>query len=407
MIFVPSRRWPLGLFGMLAIVVAVEFWLADNRKWFTFNHEVAWLNADLHVRAAAGCEVVAFGDSLVKHGVIPPVMEERLGSGRKAYNLAISGTSPLCHYILLKRLLAIPGVPPPKALLIDGELLDSKPLEPSQPWADLVTFRELAGLIRTHGEIPFFSAVAVEKALPSVRMRRPIKRRITRAVKGEPPEDPNTLAVFLRNQKRNRGAEVNRQRDIPAGKDPIGEVLKQEDYRQKLWVCDPTSARDVDRFLALAFSKGIRVYWLIPPVHARLAAQRTSGGWWKGYLPFLRSLQARYPMLTILDSRRSDYEPDTLSDAVHLSRTGAIAYSDALGEVLRDRLDRPGEHPERWIEMPRYDVTRAHALAETLPVEDLKQSGANLARAMNGLRSAKPGGSIAAKADQVGATRRR
>ncbi len=392
---------------MLALVGAVEFWLVRHKDWFTFNHEVAWLNADVHVRAAAGCEVVAFGDSLVKQGVVPPAMEERLGSGRKAYNLAISGTTPLSHYLLLKRLLAVPGVPPPKALLVDGELLESNPLEASQPWADLLTFREIAGLMRAHGEIAFFSAIAVAEVLPSVRMRKPIQRRLTRAVKGEPSEDPNALAVFLRNQKRNRGAEIVPQRSDLSGKDPIGDLIKREGSRQLLWGCHPKSARDLDRFLSLASSKGIRVYWLLPPVHPQLAAVRTNGGWWKGYHPFIQRMQARYPMLTVLDSRRSGFPPDALMDAVHMSRTGAIAYSDALGDLLRTHLDRPDEHSERWIEMPRYDAKKAQALADASPVEDVMQSGKNLANEMRENYARKKRGQIASKTGPDAANPRR
>ena len=403
---IPPRHWPLGLLGMLALVVSVEFWLARNREWFIFNHEVAWLNADLHVRAAAGCDVVAFGDSLVKQGVVPPVMEQRLGPGRKAYNLAISGTTPITHAILLKRLLAVPGQPPPRALLIDGELLNGHALESSQPWADLFTCREVLGLMRDHGKVPFFTAVVVEEVLPSVRMRRAIQRRITRAVQGEPPDDPNDHAVFLRNQKRNRGAEVVEDRRDPPGADPFGERLRLDGFHAPHWSCDPTSARELDRFLTLAFARGIRVYWLLPPLHPELEARRAAGDWGRNYMAFLHRLQARYPDLIVLDSRRSTYRPESFHDAAHLSRTGAIAYSDALGEVLRTHLDRPGEHPERWIEMPRYDARQAQALAAASPIEDVKQSGANLARVMNEIAARKAGGQMASKAGPEAAIRR-
>ena len=97
------RRWPSGLIGMLALVAAVEWSVSRNEIKFTTIATSAWTLSGQHLTKAAHSSVVCFGDSLVKDGVIPPVLEDR--HGLTAWNLALPKGSAPVHYLLLRRLL--------------------------------------------------------------------------------------------------------------------------------------------------------------------------------------------------------------------------------------------------------------------------------------------------------------
>src|SRR5262249_14919578 len=79
---------PGGLLGMIALVVAVEGFVVSDPLRFVGNPDrLGWRTTR---RVAAGgearrSEVLCFGDSLVKHGVYPTVVESVLG--RRAFNL--------------------------------------------------------------------------------------------------------------------------------------------------------------------------------------------------------------------------------------------------------------------------------------------------------------------------------
>ena len=94
------------------------------------------------------------------------------------------------------------------------------------------------------------------------------------------------------------------------------------------------------------------MYWLLPPYYPGIQAGRERGGWDADNMAFVRGLQARHPNLAVIDGRHAGYTPDTLFDLTHLNGVGAVAFSDAVAGVLRDRLSgRPAPAP-RWVEIP-------------------------------------------------------
>src|SRR6185437_535102 len=94
------RRWPAGVLGMAAIVVAVESFVAADRARFTEASALAWpLGVEATRGEAVGARVLCFGDSLVKSGIVPEVIEARLGE--PAYNLALPASTAPAHYFLL------------------------------------------------------------------------------------------------------------------------------------------------------------------------------------------------------------------------------------------------------------------------------------------------------------------
>src|SRR5580693_8460636 len=92
---VRSRRCPAGLIGALGLIVLLEGIVSrvparvDDRSRLASSWQTA-------MRRAAGpearAEILTFGDSLIKLGILPRVLEARLG--RSSYNLAVLGGQP-------------------------------------------------------------------------------------------------------------------------------------------------------------------------------------------------------------------------------------------------------------------------------------------------------------------------
>src|SRR5690242_326605 len=99
-----QRPWPLGMLGMLALVLLVEAGVQRCVARHTPAMVADWSDAGSGLVHARAAKVIALGDSLVKNGLLPEAVERRLGPGRKVYNLAVTGGPvPVC-YFLLRRL---------------------------------------------------------------------------------------------------------------------------------------------------------------------------------------------------------------------------------------------------------------------------------------------------------------
>src|SRR4051794_21402234 len=71
---------PMGLLGMLGLVAVVELFVARHPLDFSDPVSLSWeLSAQGARSEAPGSAILAVGDSLVKHGVIPAVVEARTG----------------------------------------------------------------------------------------------------------------------------------------------------------------------------------------------------------------------------------------------------------------------------------------------------------------------------------------
>ena len=207
---------------MLVLIGTVEVSLSRNIDSITFIHAYSWKKTGDAVSKAAKCDIVAFGDSLVKHGVVPPVVAAQLGPAHAIYNLALSGGPAPAHYFLLKRLLDARGGKSPRAILVDGETLVGDPLLYEQRWTVLLSFSDLADISWMCGKLPFVSATALAKVFPSIFGTPQIRRRFEIRLRGEPWLDTDTLAVFMRNWKRNGG---NRQ-GLPPGRNRKSSIIR-------------------------------------------------------------------------------------------------------------------------------------------------------------------------------------
>ncbi|GAC1464117.1 MAG: hypothetical protein NVSMB9_02430 [Isosphaeraceae bacterium] len=375
--------WPAGLFGALALVLVMERYVARHDMKFTTIHAAAWRRSGERVTQAARREVLGLGDSLVKHGVVTPVLAA--SAGRSAYNLAVPKGMFPAHYFLLRR--ALRAGARPSALLVDGEMLSEDPFDNNRIWPELISFGESVELAYVGKEPAFIARMTLARGLPSYRTRFEVRLSVLSALAGKMPDEPQALPVIMRNWNKNDGAQVLPPVDTSHG-DPRVTYLERTNYRPGEWICHPVNHWYVTRFLDLAAQRDVPVFWLLPPYHPEVQTRRERYGWDAQYMAYLRSLLERYSNLTVVDGRHAGYPSEALADMTHLSRTGAVVFSEAVGGLLRDRL-APGANGAgaRWIEIPRYDAARAEALASA--VEDVSQSGLALERVMTEARRAR------------------
>ena len=181
-----SRRWaeterqhcrasvPWGLLGMLALVAIAEAALSHDDRYYTRLDNMNYRFPGAVCREVAHREVLCFGDSLVKMGVVPKVIEERLG--KSTYNLSVAGGMPSATYILLRRVVEQGGRP--SAVLVDFKPsnLAVNPRVLVRPLAELTTTRESVELNWHYGDDTFLAITVLSKLFTSYRDREDIRQ---------------------------------------------------------------------------------------------------------------------------------------------------------------------------------------------------------------------------------------
>jgi hypothetical protein len=305
---------------------------------------------------APRAEILCFGDSLTEGGVQPRVLQARLG--RPAYNLAMPGQPPYVSYFLLRRALASGARPAAVVVDFAPSMCASDPRELCTEVTDLLGLRDCLDLAWATGDGSVCGSLLFSWLLPTLRHRHEIRAEVWQHVgrkRQPPPHLP--LASLWRNWEANRGAFAVPQSlgDLP------GEPLSPP------WVCDPVTAGYIERFLALATAHRLSVFVLVPPSVPDLQDRYDRQGITSAYTSFLRSLQAEFPSVTVLDGRHSGYPRSAFGDLVHLDWKGACTLSRGLADVLARPPDEKGG--PRWIDLPVYRNSPVENL-----VEDLTQS---------------------------------
>ena len=380
----PPGRPPFGLIGMLALVILFETFL-DGRMSGLMNlpaHCWWWANRAASRPAAVHSEILAFGSSLSKLGVAPAVIQAQ--SGRSVWNLAVLGGRPPNAYYALRR--ALDAGARPRAVLLDTALMELAGDEEPRTWAQVLRPVEAAEMAWAQRDGHFLGAFGCAWLLPSARCRWEIRTAIGDACRGAGTPYRQQAVVNNRHWMVNRGAFIQPStvQMNPIEADAI-DRLTPEDRRAGRWEAKAINVTYLDRFLDLAARRQIPVYWLLPPRYRsteRINEQPNRHGLQR---QFVRERVARYPNITVVDGLTSGYGREMLIDAYHVNRRGAVAWSLALGQVLRDRLDRPmpADPGARWLELPRI----AGPPAETL-VEDTLESAARVAKPDAGLATA-------------------
>lgn len=370
-----GRFWPCGLLGMLAIVLAVETCVTKHETDFTTIWSSAWARSGRQARKeAADSEVICLGDSLIKYGVLPRVLEARLG--RSAYNLAVFNGQAPTTYFLLRRVLEAGAHP--LAVIIDGETLEEDPRTRERRWMDLLEPREIVEFAWSSRDVRLLGALIVGRYVPTFRDRHEIRSSVVAALAGVNASGRGPLLIHWRNWNANRGAHV-----VPESPSADGrrDEIARSNYLPADWSCHPINSLYVSRIMDLAASKGIPVFWLLPPLHPDIHERRVRGGMHQHFLRFVREVQARYPNVTVIDGRDADYSPSAFADLTHLNALGASHFSSDVGDLIRAAL--AGElkygHGPGWVTLPSY-----RERPTVVPFEDLTQSAAALAAGNGG-----------------------
>jgi hypothetical protein len=358
---------------MLGLIGAVEQFVASHALDFIGNPVLlAWRTTG---RAASGkevrrSEVLCFGDSLVKHGIYPPILEVSLG--RPVFNLAIPAAPPPASYFLLRR--ALEAGAKPKALIFDAHamLLPFRPGVTAEHWPELLTARELVELSWVARDPKLFTRAALEIALPSAKNGHAIRAQVLASLRGQESPWAGVYPVLLRNWRVNRGALVP-----PPSRPPYAVGVSEADAADPpkasstaAWSADRTNTAFVRKFLESAAARGILVFWLLPPTSPAHLARTERNGIDARYAAFVRETQARFPNVVVVDGRRAGYRRDVFSDQIHLDRRGASALSEAVASFIGPRLAGIGpSHAPRWVELPPYGVR-----PEGVTLEDVEQS---------------------------------
>lgn len=360
-----ARRAPWGLVGTIGLVALAEAFVAGCPFDFLDMDDWAYRNnAKTAAKRGAGYDLLCLGDSLVKLGVVPRAVRER--SGLRTINLAVSGSQAPATHVLLER--ALGSGARPAAVLVDFQppLLRLGPRHNLSRWADLMTPAEAARLAWWARDPDLFAAVALGRLLPSFHRRAAVRANVLGALTGAGDGRRYGNFVSFRNWSRNGGAQLMRPSPaVAALTDAEVESVRRGFYPE--WACHPANVAGVERFLALAAAHDVPVYWLLPPLLPALQRKLADGGIDRRHEAFLRSWQARFPNLVVLDGRNTVTDPAAFFDANHLAAGGAYAFSLALGDALRQL--RRGAPATRWVALP---ASRPCPLPDGL--EDLGQS---------------------------------
>jgi len=357
---------------MVVIVALIECFIGRDRLTFTDPVSLSWrYSAEVVRNGAPRYELLCLGDSLIKHGLLPSVLEKE--TGRRTVNLSAAREPTLFTYFLLRR--ALDAGAQPRAIIINAKpaVLLAGPEFNARYWEEVLTPRECLefSLLTRNG--PFMVATIAGRLLPSLRSRLEIRSQLSAAFRGETDPIPVMNRVLLRNWTVNRGANVVSIHAKPATDDTEAEI--EHRLHPRIFFVDPTNTAGMDRLLQLAAAHQVPVFWLLTPLAPELQARRDHSGAEGGYETFVRSFASRFSrILTVLDARRGDYPATVFTDLTHLNRQGALALSHAVAQTIRPLLDRSrSDSGVRWLVVDRPSFDRPILDSDVL-VEDLDQS---------------------------------
>jgi hypothetical protein len=344
----PTRRnaVPWGLVGLVVLVAAIESSAESHRGDFsTLCTEYFEFSSRAARSDAIGRDLLFLGDSVVKFGVLPRVIDER--TGLRSYNLATSGNpAPVAHLLLRQ---ALEAGARPRAVFVDFKPAVHNNYHPEiQSLARIAGPRDGFELAWTARHATYLGTFLANWALPTFRDRLPIHARIRNALQGLPAPTREHLDAHRRNWEVNRGAEVLPPNPIAA---TTSEFSNEKGNLRPGWKCHPINVEYIAKFFRLAAEHRVRVYWLLTPIHPRLQAGRDRLGIDDALTRFVREqAEAAGPGVVVVDGRRLGLDADLFVDATHPDRRGSVAFSQALGEFLRDREALGRE--DRWVVLP-------------------------------------------------------
>jgi hypothetical protein len=355
-------RLPLGFLGMLGLVMAIEWTLAGHDLDFTAPWHWDWRvigKAATRPDRVKGKDVLIFGDSMVKFGLMPKVIQK--GSGKSAYNFALHTGQTPSSYFMLRRALRAGAKPSAIVLNLTPHMLMHHADVNKNLWAELLTVEECLDLSRSLNDPAFFARTMLEEALPTFKERMEIRSNLMAALAGKSTSRRAEIPSYRRNWKLNDGAQLMGYIGAPA--------INPDQWANELyskWKPDPVNLAYLDRFLGLAAEHQIPVYWLLTPLHPDVQIRTDANLFDLQLSNFVLQTLARFPGTTVIDARHAGFVADLFLDGAHVNRRGALKLSAAVAEVLRDPTEA---RSTRWVAL---DLSKVRDFDG--PIEDVNQS---------------------------------
>jgi hypothetical protein len=356
-------RLPWGFLGMLGLVMAIEWTLANHDLDFTAVWHWDWRvigKAATKPDKVRRKELLFFGDSMVKFGLMPSIVQQ--GTGKTAYNFALHTGQTSSSYFMLRRTLRAGARPSAIVLDLTPHMLMEGPSANKSLWAELLSPEECFDLARTMDDEDFFTRTMLEKALPTYKERHDIRANLMAALRGTSTSKRFEIPSYWRNWKLNDGAQLMGYSGAPQ----IDPAFWVRQLYSK-WAPHPVNLAYLDRFLALAAEHQIPVYWLLTPIHPDVQYGTDANRFDLEYSIFVKVTQARFPGTIVVDSRHSGFTADMFLDGAHVNRRGALKLSAAVADVLRQPADDLAS--SRWVFI---DLARIRDFDG--PIEDVNQS---------------------------------
>jgi hypothetical protein len=323
---------------MIALIITLEGYVARRGLDLADPVSHSWRFSAKAARGPeAKADVLCFGDSLVKMGVLPRVISA--GLGERAYNLAVfSGQAPSTFFLF--RQVLVSGARP-RAVIVDfhANLLATVAKENRLYWPELVDSWDGLELAFRAADPGLLGALVADRFLPTIKHRFEVRRSLLAALRGETSPSVHRGQELRSNWCENDGAHFAEFR-LPPSEPPRAS-------HNARWSPRPLHSAYIRRFLDLAATHGITVYWLIPPLNPAWQAHRERVGIEESYTRFVQSMSAGRTNLIVVDGRRLGLSVSQFADATHLNGEGAVILSSVLARVMRSsQLDTT-----RWVEI--------------------------------------------------------
>ena len=348
-----SHRIPFGVVGMIGLIVLIECFV--GRNWLDFSDPVSlsWrFSAQAARTEAVGNQILCLGDSLVKHGLIPSVIEGE--SGLRTLNLSAARAPTLMTYFLLRR--AIDAGSRPNVIIVNAKpaVLIGGPDFNARYFQEIMTVREWFELFQITRRSSLMVSMLAGRLLPSLRCRMEIRSNLLAALRGTTGPLHDINCTLWRNWTVNGGANIANL-DSKCEEKSTPELARR--MQTDIFHVDRMNTEAIERLLRLAHESNIRVFWLLTPLTPGLQALRDQSGAETAYEQLVRSTQARHPQsMTVLDARRAAYPPECFVDSTHLNGRGATVLSRAVATALEAELGQLERATvPRWIALERTD----------------------------------------------------
>lgn len=308
-------------------------------------------------------KILCFGDSLVKMGVSPAILESFLKE--PVCNLAVPGSRPSASYFILRR--ALKTGASPKAVLVDFEsgILRDDPCKAVHESAEFFGLDDCLDLAAVTRDFDYVSSLMAAVTVPSYRLKYPTCAALRRAFRLDGGIDKKEILEYVSNWRNNRG------QTLPPYSSPLqiegnNKIVWKDIIEKRVpWYCHPMNRVYLEQFIGLANKHGITVYWLLPPMHPAAQLELEKTGVDSAYCQFAASMLKRFPNLRIVDGRHAHYGSENFMGGCHLNRLGSMVYSAGLGELLTSQTPEiRRELSQRWLALPVYRRPEASVTAD-------------------------------------------